>query len=96
LGQELDDAVTKYRLLVRDTAVAKDADKDVHTATQEAIDKLKADHENRLKDHDKEKALYDRKIAALVHECAKKVASLLIITHFLSQYRLPLWLSSSS
>lgn len=70
--KELDDAVTKYRLLVRDTSKSRDADRDTHSATQDAIDSVRSEYEDRLRDHDREKAIMDKKLACVVHECAKK------------------------
>lgn len=73
--KELDDAVTKYRLLARDTARSRDADKDTHSVHVAAIDKLKDDHSKLGDTHDSEVGIHSKKIGFLTHECAIKVRS---------------------
>ena len=72
--KELDDAVPKYRLLARDTAKSRDANKDSHASRHASIEKLKDVHGALAERHDKEVGIHHKKIGFLTHECAIKVS----------------------
>ena len=72
--KELDDAVTKYRLLARDTAKSREADKDSHATHHASIEKLKDMHGDMAEHHDKEVGIHHKKIGFLTHKCAIKVS----------------------
>lgn len=70
--KELNDAITKYRLLVHDTARTREAEKESQKVHLDVIENLKTDQDLLNEQHDQEVAMLNKKNHCLQTECVKK------------------------